>query len=70
MKRASLCGLAALMSCAVPWSILAMEPPATTEQPAQTTPSKEETKWVRAGKPKALRQSVHGGLALIVAAQL
>ncbi len=70
MKRASLFGLAALMLCAFPRSILAMEPPATTEQPAQTTPSKEETKWVRAVEPKALSQSVQRGLAWIVATQL
>ena len=58
------------MLCAFPRSILAMEPPATTEQPAQTTPSKEETKWVRAVEPKALSQSVQRGLAWIVATQL
>ena len=56
MKRASLSGLAALMSCAFPWSILATDPPAATEKPAQTTPSEEETKWVRAVEPKALSQ--------------
>ena len=70
MKRASLSGLAALMSCAFPWSILATEPPAATEKPTQTTPSEGETKWVRAVEPKALSQNVQRGLAWMIATQL
>ncbi len=70
MKRSSLSGLAALMLCDVPWSILATEPPAATEKPAQTTPSEEETKWVRAVEPKALSQNVQRGLAWMIATQL
>ena len=66
MRRVSLADLAALLSFVLPWPILATEPPAATEKPAQTTPSEVETEWVRAVEPKALSQNVQRGLAWMI----